>query len=382
MLFDNRRYTFDRVVRLLLGCSALIGLIWLLGYLSDVLIPFAIAFLLAYLFNPLVTVLQRIGIHNRLGAVLLSLILVAGALTAAGFIIIPMIFAQVEQMAQIIAKLVSDKDLAQEAVKRLPPDLWAQIQQFLKGVNLEEYLHSDSFLEMARTITTRILPLGKGLFSGALSVVLGVAGMIVILLYTIFLMLDFQKVRTDWQKLVPPDYRAFVVTFVQDFDSGMNRYFRAQATISAIAAVVFAIGFQFIGLPMGILLGLFIGLLTMVPYLQILGFIPAILLALAKALNTGQSFWLLLLLIVVVYAVAQIVMDLILTPRIMGDATGLSPALILLSLSVWGKMLGLLGLLIALPMTCLLLAYYQRLLTGSKPAEEELPPEPPVTSGA
>ena len=117
---------------------------------------------------------------------------------------------------------------------------------------------------------------------------------------------------------------------------------------------------------MAILLGLFIGLLNMVPYLQMIGIIPAVLLALVHALETGTNFWMVLGLTGLVFAVAQIVQDAFLVPKIMGDVTGLSPAAILLSLSIWGKLLGIFGLLIALPMTCLLLAYYQRLLATSQ----------------
>jgi predicted PurR-regulated permease PerM len=121
-----------------------------------------------------------------------------------------------------------------------------------------------------------------------------------------------------------------------------------------------------IGMPMAILLGLFIGLLNMVPYLQIIGLIPAFLLALVHALETGGNLWTMLALTGLVFVVVQIIQDAILVPRIMGKEMGLSPAMILLSLSIWGKLLGIFGLLIALPMTCLLVAYYRRFLTRAE----------------
>jgi predicted PurR-regulated permease PerM len=100
----------------------------------------------------------------------------------------------------------------------------------------------------------------------------------------------------------------------------------------------------------------------MVPYLQIIGLIPAFFLALVHALETGGNLWTMLALTGLVFGVVQIIQDAILVPRILGKEMGLSPAMILLSLSIWGKLLGIFGLLIALPMTCLLVAYYRRFL--------------------
>ena len=111
---------------------------------------------------------------------------------------------------------------------------------------------------------------------------------------------------------------------------------------------------------MAIGLGMFIGLLNMVPYLQLIGFIPAILLAIVKAADTGQNFWFIMLMVVIVFGVVQLIQDTFLTPKIMGKVMGLNAAIILLSLSIWGSLLGIMGMIIALPMTTLLLTYYQR----------------------
>jgi predicted PurR-regulated permease PerM len=111
---------------------------------------------------------------------------------------------------------------------------------------------------------------------------------------------------------------------------------------------------------------LFIGLLNMVPYLQLIGFVPTILLAIVKAAETGQNFWMIMLMAVVVFAVVQAIQDAILTPKIMGHVTGLNSAIILLSLSIWGSLMGILGMIIALPMTTLLISYYQKYIVKNK----------------
>ena len=142
-----------------------------------------------------------------------------------------------------------------------------------------------------------------------------------------------------------------------------NNYFRAQALIASIVGVLFAIGFSIIGLPLGILLGILIGFLNLIPYLQNIAILPAVFLALLKSLDTGQNFWVILGLVLLIFVVVQAIQDGFLVPKIMGNATGLNPAVILLSLSIWGKILGVLGLLIALPMTYLILSYYQRMIS-------------------
>ena len=126
--------------------------------------------------------------------------------------------------------------------------------------------------------------------------------------------------------------------------------------------ILFAIGFSIVGIKMAVILGLFIGLLNMVPYLQIAGVVPALLLAILTALERGVPASGLLIGVAVVFLVVQIIQDVILTPRIMGKVTGLRPVLILFCVFFWGKLLGFLGVLLAIPLTCLGLAHYRRLL--------------------
>jgi predicted PurR-regulated permease PerM len=113
-------------------------------------------------------------------------------------------------------------------------------------------------------------------------------------------------------------------------------------------------------MPMGIAMGLIIGLLNMVPYMQALGIPPCIVLCLIQSAQTGQPVWLTLLLMAIVFIVVQSIQDMYLTPKIMGNVTGMSPAMILLSLSVWGALFGVIGMIIALPLTTLIIAYYDR----------------------
>lgn len=124
---------------------------------------------------------------------------------------------------------------------------------------------------------------------------------------------------------------------------------------------------------MAIGLGILIGILSLIPYVHGLAFIPMVILSLLKAADTGQNFWVIIASATGVFVIVQIITDMVLTPKIMGKAMGLNPAVILLSLSVWGALLGFIGLIIALPLTTLIIAYYQRYITKENIDEPAVP---------
>jgi len=364
----DRPYRFDRVVRVLGGAGILIGLVWCLAVLSDVLIPFAAAFVLAYLINPLVERIQR-WVPNRAAAVFACLFLIVGVLVLLVWVIAPLIAGEVAHMGRIVSELAGDSEIARRAARLLPENLWGAIRNLLSHPGVRSLFEGADLMKTAEFLLRKVMPGVWGLIAGTASFLMGVLGLAVIGLYLVFLLLDYKKFSQGWMEFVPGAYRAEVVGFVQDFESVMNRYFRGQVAVAGICGVLLAAGFYFIDLPMGILLGLFTGLLNIVPYLQIIGMIPALLFAVFLAIENGSGIWAALGLTGGVFALVQVAQDLVLVPRIMGKVTGLNPAMILLSLSIWGKLLGMLGLIIALPMTYLLLVYYRRILAaGSTPS--------------
>ncbi|MCF8052766.1 MAG: AI-2E family transporter [Desulfobacterales bacterium] len=356
-------FTFDRVSRILITAGVIAAAVWLLGYLSDVLIPFAVAFLLAYLMNPLVSWIEK-RVRHRTVSVFLALLLVITAAAAAGSLVIPVMAEEIGQMGQLVSRLAKDASLAERAARYVPEDLWASIKDMAARRDVQEIFQTGSVWNFLEAAGRKLLPGVWGLVTGTAGFLMGLIGLSVIGLYLVFLLIDYGQISQGWKELLPAGYREPITEFVSDFESAMSAYFRGQAAVAAICGVLFSVGLFLVGLPLAILLGLFLGLLNMVPYLQILGAIPAVLLAMVHAVETGTSVWLVLGLVVLVFVVVQVVQDAFLVPRIMGKVTGMNPAMILLSLSVWGKLLGLLGLIIALPMTYLLLVYYRRFLSG------------------
>ena len=133
---------------------------------------------------------------------------------------------------------------------------------------------------------------------------------------------------------------------------------------------MFSIGFAIIGFPVPVGLGVFIGLISFIPYVQVVGFIPAMLLALLKCADTGENFWWLMGGVLLVYVVVQVIQDAVVTPKVMGKMMGLRPAIILLSLSIWGYLMGIIGLIIALPMTTLIIDYYKQYVVKEELTDE------------
>lgn len=372
-MFDDRPYTLDRVTRLALGVALAWGLIWSLSYLSEVLIPFAVALLAAYLLNPIVEWVQKL-VKKRTLAVVLTLLGVLVLLSLVTALVWPMIRAETLQMGSIVTGLARNADWAARLKSLVPEGIYDAVRTFVDRADVQSWFSSFDFTSLAETALRKLLPGAWGLVSGALGLLAGLMGLVVIILYTVLLLVDYEAVKDGWDKLIPERWRSETRGFLSQVDEGMSRYFRTQALVAAIVGILFAIGFAVIGLPLGIVLGLFIGLLNMVPYLQIIGLVPALIFALFRSLETGAGLYTYPGLVLLVFGIVQGLQDGVLVPRLMGRAMGLSPALMLLSLAVWGKFLGLLGLIIALPMTVVLWAYYQRLVNRVGQPENETTP--------
>ena len=369
MIPNDRSFTFDRVVQLALFAGLAWGLVLLLDYLSDVLLPFVIGLVVAYFLDPVTNRVQHV-IKQRVLAALFTLVSITLAVSLVVWFMVPMVGNELADMGRTVSKMAANTELAQAAKEHLPENVWEEVNEILKRDDVKRYLTSDGAVQMAKDTAKKLLPGVWGVLSGAANVLTFITGLLVIMLYVVFLLIDYHNMAARWRDYLPPSIRDDVSGFVEEFIQATNRYFRSQALVACCVAVLFAIGFFTIGLPLAILMGIFIGLLNMVPYLQIVGTIPCLLLAGLKALEQGDNFLGALGLVLLVFGVVQLIQETVLVSRFQGEAMGLSPAIILLSISVWGKLLGFLGLILALPLTCLGLAYYRRYLWKFEPAGE------------
>ena len=371
LLDDPRPYDLDRVFRLLITAATLVGLFLLVRYLAEVLIPFAVALLIAYLLNPVVAVVQR-RIKNRTAAVLMTVF--GSGLLAVGLLVllVPVVVNELRGLKSLTDQLKQQGSLLQQRIQAIAEGdapVWLQ----LAIEKSREFVTSEQFLALAADAAKKLAPGIQGLLTGVYGFFAGLVGLVIVLLYLVFLLNDFGDVEGKWQNLLPPRFRESIVGFVHDFSAVMGRYFRGQFIIAVTTGVLFAAGFWILGLRLAVVLGLGVGLLNMVPYLQLVGVIPAVLLSILHALETPDvSIWMDLLGLVIVFAAIQLIQDAILVPRIMGAVTGLRPAVMLLGVFVWGKLLGFLGLVLAIPLTGLVITYYRRhVLTPSVRSSSE-----------
>lgn len=344
-------YTFDRVVRMIIGLVLLLGLVWLINILKGVLLPFCVACLIAYMFEPFVQYNRRLlKLRSRTPAIFVTLFEAAFIIALLCYFFLPLVFDEMHRMALLLRNYAT----SEINVQFLPDSVHDFLRRQVDFSRLSEMLtHQElgSMLESALSASWSII-------TGSISVLLGIFSWFVVILYVVFIMIDYDRLANGFRRMVPPKYRRMVFQIGNDIKVSMNHYFRGQALVAFFVGILFSIGFLIVGLPMAVVLGMFIGLLNMVPYLQLISIIPTTVLCLVYSVGGGGDFWAIFWECIAVYAVVQIIQDLYLTPKIMGKAMGLNPAVILLSLSVWGTLLGVIGLIIALPLTTLLLSYY------------------------
>lgn len=353
LVMERKQITFDTFVRGMLAVILVVGIVMLLNRLSGVLVPFFLAWLLSYLLFPLVKFFQyRCRLKFRIVAILLSFVVVGGILTGVFWLMIPPMIDEGGRVTAMILNYVQ----TDETVSNIPRQVQQLIHDYVDVEQLKKLVTQDGFIDTVKSAIPKVW----AVIAQSISILSSVFSLTMVALYTLFILLDYEKITGGWALLLPRRYRPFAKRLVADVEEGMNKYFRGQALVALCVGILFSIGFLIIDFPMAIGLGLFIGLLNMVPYLQLVGFVPTIILAIVKAADTGQNFWLILLMALIVFAVVQIIQDTFLTPKIMGHVTGLNSAIILLSLSIWGSLLGILGMIIALPLTTLLINYYQK----------------------
>lgn len=353
MTVQRKEITFDRFIRGTLTAAGVIGILYLLDHLSGVLLPFFIAWLIAYITYPMVIFYQyKLRMRSRVVSILAVMLTLAAIGTAISLFFIPPMIEECIKMKELLGAYLQNGN----EQTSIPEAINEFIHNNIDAKWLMQTLDSETIVQAVQ----KVVPKMWSLVATSYNIIIGIFAAFIMVLYYFFILLDYEQISGGWVNLIEAKHRRKVVALLNDVKDSMNHYFRGQSLVAFCVGVLFSIGFLIIDFPMAVSLGLFIGLLNMVPYLQIIGLIPTVMLALIKAAETGENFWWILGLAMIVFCIVQLIQDTILTPKIMGKITGLNPAIILLSLSIWGSLMGMLGMIIALPLTSLLLSYYQR----------------------
>ena len=325
--------------------------VWLVNYLSPVLMPFVVGFILAYIIEPLVEWLQRkIHIRKRAIAVVLALIIVIAVITGLCWLVVPYLIDEFGVMSKQLAAYAKSS----LRIPYLPTEINDFIQRYIDVEKINEIFSKQQWMD----IINKAVSGAWSVVGGTMSVIFNIVSWFIVLLYMFFILLDFNKLSHGFKAAIPAKYRRISLRIFGDVADTMRRYFRGQAAVSFFVGVIFAIEFYIIGLPMAIAFGLFVGLLNMVPYLQLISIRIAAFLCLVATAATGGSFWVMFAWVIVAYIICQVIQDMVLIPTIMKNQMGLNPAIIFLSLSLWVYVLGFIGLIIGLPLTTLIISYY------------------------
>lgn len=355
---STRVYTFDKVIKFLVGFFGVAAIFFVIYWLRGALLPFFVAWLFAYMLNPIVKFLTtKIRIPHGI-SVILTLLGVISFFVLIAIIIIPLIRSEMEQ----VNTFLSNYDFTKISKTGIPTHFADIINQYFNIKEIQDALTLDNLKDVIQGLS----PAFNLIVNNTLSVIVGLTVFFLICLYLIFILLDYDKIGELWRQLILPKYRPMVFRITKDVEVAMNSYFRHQFLICCILAVLYSTGFQISGFPLAIVFGIFVGFIHMIPYLQIITFPIAIVLCWLGSMYGDSTFVHLILKGVLVYVIVQLINDLFLVPKIMGKAMGLNPAIILLSLSIWGSLLGIIGMIIALPITTLILSYYKEFISKSE----------------
>jgi predicted PurR-regulated permease PerM len=337
-----------RVVRSLLLAGGLLVLLWLLNELGDVLLPFAAVYLLAYLLDPAVGWARRRWRTPRWASSLVLTLLAVGALVAALVLLVPNVIGKVEELVEGVLGSVG---VFQAWV--LESRLVAYLDEagFVERGELEAQLTAvlrEQLGGLAGQVPAAIETLTRSV-SSIIALVTVVALVPVLLFYTLR---DFPVIRDNVVRLFPTvgGRREYLTKAAHIVGS----YLRGQLTISAISAFNVSVALALFGVPFALLIGLVGGVLNMIPNV---GIILTNVLGVLVALIFGTPMD--AVVVVLVLFGQQLLEATILSPNILSYQVGLHPVLVILSLLVFGATMGFFGLLVAVPLTALLVTFYK-----------------------
>lgn len=348
-------WNIDRIMWLIIGTVVTVSLFCLIYRLRDALLPFFAACLIAYMLQPLVELNRKwLRLKGRVVASFLALFEVGIVIWAVVWLTLPIITRELDSLSRILADISSGKN-------QLPPaytSIAAYIERYVAPGHISGILANANMEQW----------LGKGmlLLEESASVIMRALSWMLMLIYILFILIDYPEIARGFKQVIPLRFRKEAMVVVNDILVSMNKYFRGQGLVALVAMVLYTVGFLIVGLPLAVPMGMLVGVLYMIPYFQYITIVPVAAICLIYSLGGEITFLPEFGKCILVYVFVQCICDYIVTPHIMGKELGLNPAVILLSLAVWGSLLGIIGMIIALPVTALIMTYYQLYISNRK----------------
>ncbi len=382
-----RRVLDSAWAKALLSLVVLLALIFAIQRLSQVLTPFAVAFALAYFLNGAVNALEhllgralaRLGrpgrlVEPRTAAVALLVLFLASGIVAGLIFVVPAVAFQLsEAAAKVPGWARQARAEVEPMIERLSLRYPAEMDEARDRV---QAILRDHWADVLSPVTRFV----QAAFSSVLGLVLALLNLIVIPVFVAYLLIDMNRIREGIKALVPHRLRPYVYSRAAAVDHLLAAFVRGQVTVCLILGSFYAIALTACGVPMGLLVGFVIGFFNLVPFMSTLLGLP---LALGLSWLDDQSGTKLIV-VAAVFVFGQFVEGNFITPRIVGESLGLHAVVVMLAVLVGGTLLGLIGMLIAVPVTASLSVFWDDLRTAYLASEfyrlGEPPPEPPASA--
>jgi predicted PurR-regulated permease PerM len=329
-------------------------------WIRDILLPFFLAFIIAYMLDPLVDQFElQLGLGRTVSVVLLLIII---TIISVGFFYY--LADQAIEFAGELGDIANNPPDVRSWIDSVVPEAY---QQYFEGYvhNLKPQELVERAIQFVRDHMSGIvdtLTQGSTYLWLVATRTFGVVGFLinvtVVVIVSIYLLRDFDYIVRKTRTLVPHRYREEVDDIVSEIDELMRAFFRGHLIVCFTTGILYGTGYQLVGLEGGFLVGVISGAMNVIPYLgPAIGFTAAIIMAVYQF---GMSPW--ILAVAAVYVAVQSLEGNVLTPYIVGEAVGLSPVVVIFALMVFGKILGFLGLLLAIPLAAIVKVLLKRII--------------------
>ena len=362
----------NRTIRILVGAVLFLYIAWFISLIATALVPFLISVVLAFMFDPFVTGLQKKGFSRSKATMILMLIL---ALILAIFLLI-IVPALINEASSFISQIDVIKDKVKEWIlslqhledENVPPRLeW--IKKILSDYQqvppkAQEFIDSvlSEIEKSAPQITKKVSAFLANIFSSILQVVIGLLTLLIIPIFMFYILTAAPEIIEFGITLIPLRYKESVTSIVGEICKSLSNYIRGQLIVALAVGTLSAIALHILGIKYALLIGVIAGVTNIIPYLgPIMGATPAILLALFKPNPT-----LAVISVIIAFWLIQTLEGSIITPKILGESLELPPILIMLAIIVGGTLHGFTGMLLALPCVCVLKVLFDRWYKSKK----------------
>ena len=334
----------DRTLRRVFFLAGIVLLLWILYLLKPVLIPFVAAFLIAYLFSPLVDKLHKYGLPRWL-SISVVFVGIGVVMTLAAWYLVPLIWEQ----------LIYARDRIPAAIQWVNTTFLPWLSSTFNLVEMEidtdqfsaavmDYVQTNYSANSIQTVALRVAQSGMNFIQ--------IGGTIVLVpIIAFYFLLDWERMLDNLRRLIPRPYEKGTLHIVSECHSVLGAFVKGQFLVMFLLGVVYAVGLQLIGLEVGLIIGMIAGLCSIIPYL---GFAVGIIAALVATFFQFGLDWWQIILVGVVFMVGQAVEGYILQPFLLGDKIGLSPVAVVFAVLAGAQLAGFLGMLIALPVAAVI----------------------------